>query len=317
MNDILLSFPVAGSMMWSIVKMFWPFLVFPIVLGIVFRVLEVLVKEKRFRYFLRKHRSEFFTFLFAIFGYIISYMFLKKPGVAFFLSVLITFIATIVLVYSKISERDFYFISLRRNVDREDWMGDGVFQYERVNRTFAITNSHSGFIYSKCLTWSDYVFDFEFKILNTSLGVILRATNLSNLIMMQIFANGIKAHIRINGFWQSWEPKVTNLSFEKNLKLDNWYRAKFYCDKGSIGIKIYDMREKLLFDRVWKIPSGSITFSYNPPKEIGLVAKSVISSIPFPINLEYGTIGFRNDGDEKALVDSVLVEKLQGIRSVN
>jgi len=32
--------------------------------------------------------------------------------------------------------------------------------------------------------------------------------------------------------------------------------------------------------------------------------------IPFPINLEYGTIGFRNSGSEKALVRYVLIEKI-------
>ena len=67
------------------------------------------------------------------------------------------------------------------------------------------------------------------------------------------------------------------------------------------------MEEKKLFDRVWTIPSGKISFSY----DINNLNNSQIVSIPFPINLEYGTIGFRNHGSENALVENVLIEKIK------
>jgi len=215
-----------------------------------------------------------------------------------------------IIVYSKTSERDFYFVRLRGLRGKEDWIGDGTFQYERLHDAYSISNSDSGFIFSKCLTWSDYFLEFDFKILKSSLGVILRGTNLSNLVMLQIVENGVRPHIRVNGFWKAWEAADAKLEFKSPLNLDAWYHARLECDKSRIHILIYDKDEVLVFDRVWRIPSGQMTFSYQPPKEAGLLTQSIISSIPFAINLEYGTVGFRNNGEETALVRDVLIEKL-------
>ena len=122
----------------------------------------------------------------------------------------------LVFIYSKTRERDFYFITLRKPKDKEDWIGDGKFQYERTQNAYAITNAPAGVIFSKCLLWSDCKLSFDFKILNTSLGVIVRATNLSNLIALQISETGIKPRIRINGFEQAWNPEESGLQLKRN-----------------------------------------------------------------------------------------------------
>ena len=119
----------------------------------------------------------------------------------------------------------------------EDWLGEVKFEYDRVQDAFVITNSYSGFIFSKALVWSDYRFDFEFKILHASIGAIVRATNLSNLVMLQIFEDHIKAHIRINGLWLAWEP--SELRFGERLNLNYWHRCQLDCNKGSIQIRVY------------------------------------------------------------------------------
>jgi hypothetical protein len=297
-------------MLWELIKLTWPFFASAIALGLLLRILENVISKKSFKYFLRKNRIEFLTFISAVVGYFLSFVLIEVPKVSFILSVAVTFFATSIIIYSKTKERDFYFISLQKDNDKEDWMGEGIFQRERIHHAYAITNSYSGFIFSKCLTWSDYSVVFEFKILKTSLGAILRATNLSNLVMLQIFDYGIKAHIRINGFWKPWEPDISGLLFEKKLNLDKWHISKVQCDKDSIHIIIFDEDLKLECDRVWKIPSGQIYFSTAPTDNMGHSPESAISSIPFPINLEYGTIGFRNDGQEKALVKNMFIEKL-------
>ena len=133
--------------------------------------------------------------------------------------------------------------------------------------------------------------------------------------MLQFFDYGIKAHIRINGFWQDWEPAATKLSFNKKLDADKWYRSCIQCDKDSIRIRIFNKNGHQNFDRVWKIPSGHI--AYQLPQSAGLVAQAVAASIPFSINLEFGTVGFRNDGQENALVKDVLIEKMQGVDRTN
>lgn len=301
--------PVASIFLTSLKSLDFVKTFLPILLtGIVFIVLEEFLPEKNTKFFLKKYRIDFFTLLFAIIGYLASYIFLKSPDFSLLVNILITFIATIVLIYSKTKEKEFYFIALKSNSDKEDWLGEGTFQHDRVHGAYSITNSGSGFIFSKCLNWSDYSLDFEFKILNKSLGVILRATNLSNLLMMQIFEDGIKAHIRINGFWQAWTPAQSGLVFNKKLNLDKWFKCRIQCDKSSIRIRITNKEGHQIFDRVWKIPAGEV--NYLLPVKQDPVTQSV--TVPFPINLEYGTVGFRNDGQEKAVVKDMLIEKLQG-----
>ncbi len=311
------SFPNIWSLLASILKSVWPFFALEIALLTVLRVLD----PESMRFFFRRNKIEILTTLFAVIGYAISYFYVQQPGHSFALSVAISLIAMLILIYSKTRERDFYSISLRREKDKNDWIGDGMFRYERTQHAYSITNSHSGFIFPKCLIWSDYKLKVDFKILKISLGVILRATNLSNMVMMQIFDNGIKAHIRVNGFWQFWEPKETDLEFKKKLNLDDWYTCTMQCDKSSIRIRIFewveyadpkDPSEKSIeydpiFDRTWKIPSGHIAYQ---TQDTSLVGQIIKNTVPFPINLEYGTFGFRNDGTENALVKDVLIEKI-------
>jgi hypothetical protein len=314
MNQPNLSLNV-WSIVRSILEIGWPALLVALVSVVAIRLLD----PESTRYFLRRNKIEILTALFAVAGYTASYYLVEQPQHSFFLNIAISLIAMLFFIYSKTRERDFYFISLRRSKDKEDWIGEGTFQYERTQNAYTITNSGSGFIFPKCLIWSDYKLRFDFKIIKISLGVILRATNLSNLVMLQIFDTGIKAHIRINGFWQAWDPKETHLEFKEKLNLDDWYTSSMQCDKSSIRIRIFkwvehanqdnpsetSLQPEPIFDRVWKIPSGSMSYMWkreeiNEPEAI----------VPFPINLEYGTVGFRNDGAENALVKDVLIEKI-------
>jgi hypothetical protein len=179
-----------------------------------------------------------------------------------------------------------------------------MFEYKRTEKSFLITNSESGYIYSRSLTWSDYKVSFDFKILKTCLGAILRAVNLSNYVLLQININGIRPHIRVSGGWFWREAKDANLSFNSDLSLDKWYKCILSCEKVSINIKLFDNKNKI-FDREWDIPQGSLVFDFKRDENDTNPAK-----IPFPITLEYGSIGFRNAGEEKALVRNLLIEKI-------
>jgi len=260
---------------------------------------------RNIKYFCRRHRTEIITLIAAIAGYCASYFFIKNPGYVFAISILITLVTTIVIIYSRAKEKDFYFLPLNNPSGKEDWIGHGTFQYDIVSNAYEITNSMSGFLFSKCITWSDYKLTFDFKILRSSFCIILRATNLSNYVMLQIFEYGIKTHIRINGMWQMWSPDEQRLTFNPNLSLDNWYKCFITCNKNSITIKI-NQSENIVFDRVWEIPSGFITYEWPTQRE-----NDPHVFVPFPITLEYGTIGIRNNADEKGLVKNVLIEKIK------
>ena len=305
-----------GNIFLFILALSWPFIVLDIVLLLIIKLLD----PESMRYFFRRNYIEIFTALVAVTGYGVNYYLVQRPEESFFINVFITFVAMLFFIYSKTRERDFYFMTLRRVNDKQDWIGDGTFQYERTQNAYSMTNADAGVIFSKCLLWSDYKLSFDFKILKTSLGVIVRATNLSNLVAVQISETGIKPNIRINGFEQAWTPEESSLQFEKDLNLDSWYVCSVKCDKNSIGIRIFEWierpdpkdstetrrEEKMIFDRVWKIPSGNIDYNVGD----GLVWNAMKDIIRFPINLDYGTFGFYNADADNALIKDVLIEKL-------
>jgi hypothetical protein len=205
----------------------------------------------------------------------------------------------------RLRDKDFYFIELTKDQDKNDWIGRGTFEYRRTNKSFLITEADPGYIFSKTLNWSDYKFESEFKMLNKGLGVIVRAVNLSDYIMFQICPNGIRPHIRINGGWQIWEAKESNLEFKRKLSFDKWYVFSITCEKDILDIKIMEKSKKILLQRSWVIPHQRFGFPFpqqeNDPKPL---------VIHFPINLDYGTVGFRNSGNERALIKNVLIEKV-------
>ena len=135
------------------------------------------------------------------------------------------------------------------------------------------------------------------------MSVLLRAINLSNCVMLQFQPDGIRPHIRINGAWNWWEhkDKEVNLTFETPLSLDRWYNCKIACSKDNIGIHLFDKGQSIC-EREWKIPTGAMMFKY------GLEPTAI--QIPFSINLEYGSIGFRNADQERSLIKDVIVQKI-------
>jgi len=255
------------------------------------------------KYFLREHKYEFLTSIFAILTAILSFTYINNPKIQFLLSLAIIFISLIVFVYLRTRDRDFYFISLRNRKHKDAWIGRGIFEYQRTEKCFLISDSDSGYIYSKALIWSDYSISFEFKIIENCIGAIVRAVNLSNYVMLQINTRGIRPHVRISGGWYVHESKEVNLSFDNDLSLDKWYKCLLTCEKGSINIKLLDKKNNF-FDRSWNIPQGNLFFDFKKDEKDANPAR-----IAFPINLEYGSVGFRNCVGEKALVQNLLIEK--------
>lgn len=260
---------------------------------------------KNLTFFVRNYKYDLLTALFASILYIISFRFATNQNMVLLLSLLITILSASIIVFVRLRDKDFYDISFTKPEHKNDWIGEGIFDYSRVNRSFQITNTDpGGYIFSKCLTWNNYKYEFEFKLINKCLGAIVRAINLSNLVMLQITPNGLRPHISINGGYYVWEAKDVNLEFTKALSLDRWYKCQIFCDNRDITIRIFSSKEKI-FDRQWKIPRGKIEFSF--PKD---EKDKNPTKIYFPINLEYGSVGFRNSDDEKALIKNVLIEKI-------
>lgn len=249
---------------------------------------------KKLRYFLREYKFDILASLVAVVTAILAPRF----------SIIIIFVSLLIVIYLRIRDRDFYYLPLSHRGERDDWLGSSRFEYERQNQAFVVTQADPGVIYSKCLTWSNYEFSFDFKIVNTCLGVILRAVNLANYVMLQFTLNGVRPHVRINDGWNIWEHQDAKLTYESPLSQDKWYKCKINCDNRRLRISILSHDGKVLFDRVWEIPSGTVLIQYKHSDE------HPVSYIPFPMTLDYGSVGFRNSGHEKAFIKNVLVEKL-------
>jgi len=258
------------------------------------------------KYIILRFWKEILTTSITIIIFIIAYLMVDEPKKLLFWSIIITTVGLFFNILLLVRNRDFYYLSLTNRNDSEKWIGAGQFKFDRVNNCYSITGSDGGFIFSPTLFWDDYTLELDFKIVNTCIGVILRAINLSDYTMLQIREDGIRPHIKINGGWSITEAQKAGLVFKKDMiSKDLWYKCRLSCDKNIIGIKILDLKYKTLFDRQWEIPTGSIKFSFND--DSGNPAKS---HIYFPINLEYGSFGFRDSHDEKGLIKNLLVRKI-------
>jgi len=259
---------------------------------------------KRIYYFALTLKYEALTFIGGIILAALTFRYVSDPKTLLVTSIIISTITLFAIIFIRLRERSFIFSSLTWRRDKSPWIGYGEFELFNAQKSFVLTNADPGYIHSGCLTWTDYQFNFDFKIANKCLGVIVRAVNLSNRVMLQITSTGIRPHIWINGGWNVWESKDVKLSFNEELSLDRWYRCRVTCEKDNIIIRLC-YKKKTIFDRLWTIPKGSLDFIFKVREEEGKTVK-----FPFPINLEYGSVGFRNWMDEKAFVKNVLINKL-------
>jgi hypothetical protein len=174
--------------------------------------------------------------------------------------------------------------------------------FARTEKAYRITQSFDGAILENTLAWSDYSARFAFRIDKISLGVILRAANMGNLVMLQIFQDRIKAHIRVNGAYMAWDYEPT-LTFGTRLSLGTWYECEIICDKRTIRIIVTGPGQSATALN-WGIPAGHLLLRAGSPEVTGTFP------LPFMVNYDYGAFGFRNNGEESALVRHVLVERL-------
>lgn len=254
----------------------------------------------------RSHKYELIAFLVNVVVAYITFQFFRNNLTVFVLSIVVFTASLIIVIYQKTKDKDFYFLELNKADKIKDWVGRGSFTYVRSENCFEITDSHSGYIFPKTLTWDDYVFEFDFKIAKQTCGFIIRARDLSNYIMMQIATKGINPHIRLDSEWIPWQhdDPQANLTFQNELSLDTWYKARIYCDKRRIRMTIFD-RKEMIFDRSWEIKERMLVVYPAPGND-----RSKDTQIIRQIDFDFGAIGFRNHGEERAFVKNVYVKKL-------
>lgn len=257
---------------------------------------------KKTKIFIKLYQYEFIAFLINVTTASLTFL-LTNHAMAFVLTIAVFTISVFVVIYTKTKDKDFYFASLDKPGNEKDWVGRGRFAYVRNENCFEITDSHAGYIFPKTANWDDYKFECEFKIVKISLGCIVRAMNLSNYVMYQIFYDKVKPHLRINGEWIVTEENT----FEKNLKSDLWYKLRIICEKRSVRINVKNGKTSV-FDRHFVIPPqiGVVYREVDAKGEETKRENRLLQNIDF----DFGSIGFRNHGEERAFVKNVYLEKL-------
>ena len=266
----------------------------------------------RFYYYLRRKILEILLILITILA-VLPLLFHNEIVNRSFISVTVIFIGIFFILSNKL--KSLYYISFTiRNHDK-GWYGKYKenFLFDDSKRSFSIKGNRaigidafdkeSVIIFSNCLNWSNYIFSFEFKIIKECIGAVVRATNPSNFIMMQINKTYIKPHIKINEYWAIFDPNKEGLVFSNEISYDEWYKCELNCDRNKINIKI-TKSQKTEFDRQWNIPDR--IFKIRHPEK-----KEYVELPPYiPLNIHNGTIGFRNSFKEEALVRNVLVKEI-------
>ena len=258
-------------------------------------------------YFIKRNKFELLSFFFAICTSMAAYRYGSQPGINYGISVLLTTVLLMLTLYFHFREKDSYYIAFDSYSDKEDWFGSGKFELDKTNNAYLIADTDAGFIFSKCLLWKDYKVNGKFKIQNKHLGIILRASNLSNYVMLQITKNSIRPHIRANGGWIKYETDVTGLVFEEEIKDGRWYEFEFIVKGEDIQIKISDAT-KILIDKRWVIVSGKVAVEVFEKQDHDRKTSTHVMDIT--VSYDYGSIGFRNGHGERALVKNLIAESI-------
>jgi hypothetical protein len=255
----------------------------------------------KYQSFLRNYRYELVAFVIDIAVTLVAFI-VTTQYIAFISALIIFLISTFVVIYFKTKDKDFYYYPFDIPGQEQDWVGRGDLKFIRNERCFEITNSYVGFILPKTSNWDDYRYELDFKITNISFGFIVRAVNLSNYVMHQIFLDYIKPHLRINGQWIIMD-KIT---LENKLKSDIWYKLSVVCEKRNVRVQIKNINT-IVFDQYIKIPSEIVVTK----KELDTDGKEIHETrFMQNVDFDFGAVGVRNDRSERALIKNIFIEKL-------
>lgn len=274
-------------------------------------------KYKSIKFWFLRNKGEIITGIATVIIFVLTYIFTKEPKKLLLYSVILVFLSTFIAIYFRSMSKDFYYIPLTKQSNKNEWLGKGKFDFDKINNCFYIegksdsSDFDSTYIFKNCLTWSDYKYSFSFKIVNSCIGVVVRAIDLSNFIMLQIHKNGVNPHIKINRLWIPFNYEKVGLINEKEISLNKWYFCSISCIGNVIGIKI-NIDEQKILDNSWNIPD-TIKLNKVTPVNNQFAIQTLI-----PVDLDYGSVGFRNsrteenliNRDEKALVKDMLIEKV-------
>ncbi len=160
---------------------------------------------------------------------------------------------------------------------------------ENGNKFLIVTDSNRGGFFKPCLSWKDYVFEFETKIVNKTTTWDIRAKNADNYVMLQCTQHNIYPHYRMNNKWVNLDgTKGNGIPLPVPLALNTWFGVRIDVNGTHVSVT-------LIVDGK-KIPIPNIPSILKPP-----IA---------PIEYLVGTVGFRECGNECAHFRKISIKEI-------
>jgi hypothetical protein len=179
----------------------------------------------------------------------------------------------------------------------------GIRIWPQMDKALYVTDSNSGCLL-KNHYWKNFEMTFQCKFPNGTdnqvIGIIFRAKNLSDYLMVQIHhdESQINPHVRMEGIWEriygNWP--VTNLT-----------RNRLF----NVNLKVIDEKVNLSINGTevlsWFIPTNSdIRTSGTSDTKDAFVPKIDFRSI-------YGKVGFRAYENEGAIIKNLKIKRIKSI----
>jgi hypothetical protein len=167
----------------------------------------------------------------------------------------------------------------------ENWVYEGEWSVIKEGEPILIvTNSGGGGIARPCMSWRNYICEFETRIMNGNTSWIIRAQNLATYVMLQCQPHGIYPHYRNNGQW-----KVQNMvPLPKELPTETWFRARIEVRESDVNVTLILHGEEI------KIP----------------ILTDVLKTPSAPIEYSSGSFGFRESSVECAHFRGIIAKKI-------
>ena len=130
----------------------------------------------------------------------------------------------------------------------------------------SVTKCNTGILTRNGQNWSNYIFEFETKIIKKCSAWIVRARDFNNYVMFQFNKSGIRLHYRIDGEWVILEEKPIRPTIRDN----EWFKVRIEV-KGDIVIifikdieiyqeKIFSGHHEIEGARFISFPMGRVGF---------------------------------------------------------
>ncbi len=170
------------------------------------------------------------------------------------------------------------FTAFEHSLVRWEYVGNWYTSQESDQTILVVTDSGKGGIAKPCLSWRNYIFEFETKIINKYTSWIVRAEDINNYVMLQCHSQKMYHLFCNNGNWAKLEwCKEKPISLPVNIPWEQWF-----------GVRIEVRGEKVI---VILTVEG---------KRIEVLNQSILEPPIAPKSYAVGSVGFRESGSECA-----------------